>query len=167
MNDENILIIGDDRHEPLPTTAPADLSNTGQSWLAGRANIFAGSFLQKHDAEFQDFERTERDKMACTEQFHALKAEITSRQQRLKNLRTEIAAYQAIDISADLFKNMQLSGKPLLEIAQNPLFAAAMLIKQHGGRILKLAENDLADLQNKFDTFKSEKREVLQSLDLV
>jgi hypothetical protein len=45
--------------------------------------------------------------------------------------------------------------------------SAAALIQQHGQTILRLAENHLAGLQNKFDAFKSEKQELLKELGLV
>lgn len=165
MNDENILIIGDDLaiEEPTNSITPAD----DQSWLGNRENALAGHFLEKHKTEFQDFQRVEREKLLCSEQFRAFETELASRRQWLDNLQNEIAEYQAIDLAADLFKNMELTGRPLLEIAQNPLFGGAALIQQHGKKILQLAENHMAGLQNKFDAFKSEQRETLRELKLI
>jgi hypothetical protein len=169
MNDENILIIGDDvaPGEPINSAIPEHASPDDQSWLGNRPDAFARDFLGKHDAEFQAFQRLEREKLTCAEQFHALESELAARRQWLENLRSDIAAYEAIDLAADIFKNMELTGRPLLEIAQNPLFAGAALIQRHGKRILQLAENRAAELQNKFDGFKKEKREMLKEIKLI
>ena len=169
MNEENILIIGDDLEQDTNQPARAAGGNSPAddgSWLAGRKNVFAENFLEKHRSEFEDYQRMEREKISCAERFRALDAEITARRQWLESLQAEIATYQTVDIAADIFKNMQLTGQPLLEIAENPLFSAAVLIKEHGKRILHLAEKDVAELQTKFDAFKSEKREVLKELKL-
>ena len=171
MNDDNILIIADDGANnqtstpPLPT--PEKTATNDDSWLGSRQNAFAENFLEKHKTEFQDFERIEREKIACFERFHALEREIAGRRQWLENLQKDIAGCQDEDIAADLFKNMQTTGRPLLEIAQNPLFVGVALIQKHGKKILQLAEADANELQNKFDAFKSEKREVLKELELI
>jgi hypothetical protein len=171
MNDENILIIGDDSaFEPnLPPAAPAPekIPTTDESWLGTRKNALAENFLEQHKAEFQDFERREREKLTCAERFHALETELANRRLWLETLEKEIAAYREVDLAADILKNMELTGRPLLEIAQNPLFPAAALIKEHGKKLLQLAENQVAGLQNQFDTFQSEKREMLIELGLI
>jgi hypothetical protein len=169
MNDENILILGDDSHQPLTpsTPTPDKILTADESWLGSRKNVLAENFLEQHKAEFQDFERHEREKLACAEQFRALETEITRRRQWLEALQTEIAACHDVDIAADILKNMELTGHPLLEIAQNPLFSAAALIKEHGKKLLQLAQNQAAALQKQFDTFKSEKRDALKELGLV
>jgi hypothetical protein len=171
MNDENILIIGDDSatEQPVnpPTPAPDKILSGDESWLDSRKNALAENFLEMHRAEFQDFERQEREKRACAERFQALQNEIASRRQWLESLQNEIAACHDVDIAADILKNMELTGRPLLEIAQNPLFSAATLIQAHGKKLLQLAENQAADLQKQFDTFKSGKRDTLQELGLV
>jgi hypothetical protein len=167
MNDENILIIGDDgAGEPINSSnaAPEKTSAGDESWLGGRTDAVAENFLRKHKTEFQEFERREREKLACAEQYRALEAEIINRRQWLEGLKSDISAYHNIDLATDLYKNMQLTGRPLLEIAQNPLFAAAALIKEHGKSVLKLAEKDLGDLEEKFETFKAEKGEILKEL---
>jgi hypothetical protein len=167
MNDENILLLGDDSAAEQPVTPPIPATNlipaSDESWLGSRKNALAENFLEQHKAEFQDFERHEREKLACAEQFHALETEITRRQQWLEALRAEIVACRDVDIAADLLKNMELSGRPLLEIAQNPLFSAATLIQKHGKELLQLAEIRTTDLQKQFDTFKSEKSGVLKN----
>ncbi len=169
MNEENILIIGDDIAIEESTNPPVSekTSPGDQSWLGSRQSAFAENFLGKHQAEFQDFQRREREKLACAEQFNALEAELASRRQWFENFQSDVAEYQVIDLAADIFKSMELTGGPLLEIAQNPLFSGAALIQQHGKRILQLAENHVAGLQNKFEAFKSEKRETLRELKLI
>ncbi len=170
MNDDNILIIADDgaaETSTPPPPAPEKIATSDESWLGNRQNAFAENFLEKHKAEFQDFERIEREKIACFEQFHALEREIAGRRQWLENLQKDIAGYQDVDIAADLFKNMQMTGRPLLEIARDPLFVGVALIQKHGKKILQLAEADATVLQDKFDTFKSEKRELLKELELI
>jgi hypothetical protein len=143
MNEENILIIGDDLavEEPTHSTAAGKIATDDQSWLGSRGNAFAGNFLEKHNAEFQDFQRLEREKAACAEQFRALETELAGRRQWLESLQSDVADYRAIDLAADIFKNMELTGRPLLEIAQNPLLSGGALIQQHGKGILQLAEN--------------------------
>jgi hypothetical protein len=171
MNDENILIIGDDSaaeetiHSPVPV--PDKILTSDETWLSSRKNALAENFLEKHKAEFQDFERQEREKLACAERFHALETEIANRRLWLEALQKEIAACRDVDLAADILKNMELTGRPLLEIAQNPLFSAAALIKEHGKKLLQLAENQAADLQTQCDAFKSEKRDTLKELGLV
>jgi hypothetical protein len=159
MNDDNILIIGDDgAGEPNinePNPGPEKVLTADASWLGSRNDVVAENFLQKHKTEFQDFERQEREKLACAERFHTLKTEIANRQQWLEGLQTEIALHQNIDLAMDLYKNMQLTGRPLLDIAQSPLFAAAALIQKHGNAVVQLAEKDLAELQDKFDALKA------------
>jgi hypothetical protein len=170
LNDDNILIMADDgatETSTPPSPTPEKATTNDESWLSGRQNAFAENFLEKHKTEFQDFERIEHEKIACFEQFHALEHEIAARRQWLENLQKDIAGYQDVDLAADLFKNMQMTGRPLLEIAQNPVFVGVALIQKHGKKILQLAEADAAILQNKFDTFKSEKRELLKELELV
>jgi hypothetical protein len=171
MNDENILIIGDDSaaEQPVnpPVAAAANILTGDDSWLGSRENTLAENFLEKHRTEFQDFERQEREKMACTERFHAWETEIANRRQWLEALQKEIAACRDVDIATDILKNMELSGRPLLEITQNPLFSAAALIQEHGKKLLQLAESQAAVLQKQFDAFKSEKRETLKELGLV
>jgi hypothetical protein len=90
-----------------------------------------------------------------------------NRRQWLEALQKEIAACRDVDIPTDILKNMELSGRPLLEIAQNPLFSAAILIQAHGKKLHQLAESQAAGLQKQFDAFKSEKRETLKELGLV
>jgi len=170
MNEDNILIIADDgaiQTSNPPSSTPEKTVASDESWLGSRQNAFAENFLEKHKTEFQDFERIEREKIACFEQFHALEREIAARRQWLENLQQDIAAYQDVDIAADLFKNMQTTGRPLLELARNPIFAGVALIQKHGKEILQLAEAGANDLQNKFDAFKSEKRELLKELELI
>jgi hypothetical protein len=171
MNDENILLIGDDSAAEQPVNPPvpaADKILTGdESWLDSRKNALAENFLEQHKAEFQDFERREREKMACAERFHALETEIIGRRRCLEALHTEIVACRDVDIATDLLKNMELTGRPLLEIAQNPLFSAAALIQEHGKKLLQLAESRIAALQKQFDAFKSEKSGTLKELRLV
>jgi hypothetical protein len=169
MNEENILIIGDDLavEAPANSTASEKTSLDDQSWLGSRQNAFSENFLAQHQAEFEDFQRREREKLACTEQFRSLEAELVSRRQWFESLQSDIAEYQAVDLAADIFKNMELTGRLLLEIAQNPLFSGAALIQQYGKRILQLAENHVAGLQNKFDAFKSEKQATLRELKLI
>lgn len=171
MNEDNILIIGDDTTgaEPITPTSPAaGKTGTGDgSWLGGRSDALAEGFLHQHATEFQDYERREREKRAAAEQFRALESEIASRHQWLEGLQQDIADYEHLDLAADLYKNMQLTGRPLLDIAQNPLFAAAALIKEHGKTVLRLAEKDVAELQNKFTTFKTEQHQLLKELGLV
>ncbi len=166
MNEDHLLIIGDDTTsaEPITSTSPAaGKARAGDgSWLDSRNDALAGGFLRQHATEFQDYERHEREKLACAERFHALESEITSRRRSLEGLQQDIADFEHLDLATDIFKNMQLTGRPLLDIAQNPLFAAAALIKEHGKRILHLAEKDVAELQNKFEAFKTEKGEALK-----
>ena len=161
MNDENILLIGDDpaAEQPInpPAPAPDKILTGDESWLDSRKNALAENFLEQHKAEFQDFERHEREKLACAERFHALETEIAGRRQWLEALHAEIVACRDVDIATDLLKNMELTGRPLLEIAQNPLFSAAALIQEHGKKLLQLAESRIAALQKQFDAFKSEK----------
>jgi len=170
MNEENILIIGDDlateqTNQPVPASSAAPANDP--SWLGTRKNVVAENFLEKHKTQFQDFERVEREKIACFEQFHALERETTARRQWFDTLQKDLAEYQSADLAAGIFNNMERTGRPLLDIVQNPLFSAAALIQQHGQTILRLAESHLAALQNKFDTFKSEKQEMLKELGLV
>jgi hypothetical protein len=171
MNDENILLLGDDSPtvEPTnpPVSAPRNLLTGDGSWLDSRKNALAENFLEKHKTQFHDFERQEREKMACAEQFHALGTEINGRRQWLEALQTEIAACGDVDIPTDILKNMQLTGRPLLEIAQNPLFSGAALVQQHGKKLLQLAESQAAALQKQFDAFKSEKSDTLKALGLI
>ena len=169
MNEENILILGDDlaTEEPTNSTAVEKTSPDDQSWLGGRQNAFSENFLAQHKAEFEDFQRREREKLACAEKCRALETELAGRRQWFESLQSDIAEYQAVDLAADIFKNMELTGRPLLEIAQNPLFSGAALIQQHGKRILQLAESHVTGLQNKFDAFKSEKQETLRELKLI
>jgi hypothetical protein len=170
MNDENILILGDDSAAEQPVDPPMPASDnilTGDgSWLGSRKNALAENFLEQHKSEFQDFERHECEKMACAERFRSWETEIANRRQWLESLQQEIAAYRDVDIAADILKNMERTGRPLLEIAQNPLFSAATLIQKHGKELLQLAERQAADLQKQFDAFKSEKREILNELGL-
>jgi hypothetical protein len=171
MNDENILLIGDDSAAEQPINPPAPAADkilTGDDgWPGSRKNVLAESFLEKHRAEFEHFEQQEREKMACAEQFRALETEIANRRQWLEALQKEIIACRDVDIATDILKNMELSGRPLLEIAQNPLFSAAALIQQHGKKLLQLAESQAAVRQKQFDTFKSEKSDTLKELGLV
>ena len=171
MNDENILIIGDDSvaEQPVnpPAPAPDKILTGDESWLGSRKSALAENFLEQHKAEFQDFERHEREKMACAEQFRALETEIAHRRQWLESLQQEIAACGDVDLAADILKNMERTGRPLLEIAQNPLFSAAALIQKHGKELLQLAGCQASDLQKQFDAFKSEKRDALTELGLV
>jgi hypothetical protein len=172
MNEENILIIGDDLagqpnvNPSTPAQKPDTTANEG-SWLAGRKDHLAETFLEKHKAEFQEHEQREWEKMKCADRFRALKDEITSRRLWLDNLRNDLAEYQAADVPGEIFKNMQRTGRPLLEIAQSSLFPAVVLIKEHGKKILHLAEKELADLEKKFNAFKDEKREALAELGLI
>jgi hypothetical protein len=170
MNEENILIIGDDLATE-PTNQSASAASTAPAndpgWLGDRQNTFAENFLEKNKTQFQDFERVEREKIACFEQFHTLERETAARRQWFETLQKDIAEYQAADLAAEIFKNMERSGRPLLDIAQSPLISALALIQQHGQTILRLAESHLAALQNKFDAFKSEKQELLKELGLV
>ena|ERR1700733_9270535 len=171
MNDENILIIGDDStpEQPInpPTPSPDKILSDDESWLGSRKNALAENFLEQHRAEFQDFERHEREKLACAERFQALETEITRRRQWLEALQQEVAACRDVDLATDILKNMELTGRPLLEIAQNPLFSAAALIQEHGEKLLQLAESQAVGLQKQFDTFKAEKRDTLKELGLV
>jgi hypothetical protein len=105
--------------------------------------------------------------MACAERFRVWETEIAARRQWLEALQKEIATCRDVDIATDLLKNMELTGRPLLEIAQNPLFSAAALIQEHGKKLLQLAESHADGLQNQFDAFKSEKRDTLEKLGLV
>lgn len=172
MNEENMLIIGDDlaaqptidQAIPVPNAPPGDGDG---SWLAGRTNALAEKFLQEHQAEFQDYERRERGKTACAGQFHALQAELAARRQWLENLQKDIAEYQALDLGAEIFLNMKRTGRPLPDVAQSQLFSAVALVKQHGKKLLQLAEQETADLQEKFDAFKSANKETLKELGLV
>ena len=166
MNDENILIIGDDGAgaETANLSVPEKNLAADAGWPGGRNDAAAEHFLKKHAAEFRDFEREEREKLARAEQCRAMEMELANRRQWVEGLRNDLAAYRHVDLAADLYKNMQLTGRPLLEIAQSPLFAAAAMIQEHGQGVLKLAEKDLEDLQEKFEVFKAEKGERLKEL---
>jgi hypothetical protein len=169
MNDENILIIGDDGagEQNINESNPSVETTTDASRPVGRDDAFAENFLQAHKTEFREFERREREKLACAEQFRTLETEITNRRQWLEGLQSDLAAYENIDLATDLYKNMQLTGRPLLDIAQSPLFSAAAIIKENGKHVLHLAEKDLADLEKKFEVLKEKKEEVLRELKLV
>ncbi len=171
MNEENILIIGDDFASTQTTNQPAPVSEQTQtvadgSWLADRKSALAESFLQKHQSEFQDFEQHERKKMACAEHFRTLDAELTTRRQWLETLRNDIAEYQTLDLATVVYQNMRTTGRSLSDITRDPQFSAAVLIKEHGTKILQLAEKEISDLETRFETFKSEKQEELKELGL-
>jgi hypothetical protein len=170
MNEENILIIGDDvasTQTTKPTPALEQIQTPAEgSWLADRKNALAESFLQKHQSEFQDFEQHERKKMACAEHFRTLDAELTTRRQWLETLRNDIAEYQTLDLATVVYQNMRTTGRSLSDITRDPQFSAAVLIKEHGTKILQLAEKEISDLETRFETFKAEKQEELKELGL-
>lgn len=169
MNEENILIMGDDlairpiNNQPSPASEQSQATGEG-SWLADRKSALAETFLQKHQSEFRDYEQREREKMTCAEHFRAQDAELTARRQWLETLRNDIAAYQTLDLAAVIYQNMRTTGRSLSDIAQDPQFSAAVLIKEHGRKILQLAEKEISDVEARFETFKSEKRETLKEL---
>src|ERR1700722_10996509 len=110
MNEENIMIIGDDlaiqpATQPASPKEPDPAANEG-TWLAGRKSHFTETFLQKHQSEFQDYERREREKMSCADRFRELETELTARRQWLASLRADLAEFQAADIPAEILKNM-------------------------------------------------------------
>ena len=173
-NEQNILIIGDDlpvaasrqsaaNQHPASIATPDQTAHEG-SWLAGRTNALAETFLQQHQSEFHDFEQREREKTACAERFQSLETEINSRRQWLETLRHDIAEYQTLDLATVIFKNLRTTGRSLPNIAQDPQLSGAFLIQQHGPKILQLAEKEVADLQAGFNEFKSEKQEMLRDL---
>lgn len=168
MNEENLTIIGDDiaveeQMNPSAVTETPVLA-THDGWPASRKNALAETFLRTHKAEFENFERLEIEKQARAEQFRALETELARRRQWLETLREDIATYEEVDIAADIYANMGRTGQSLLDIARNPLFSAAAIIREHGGKIISLAEADLAGLQKNFDAFKGEKNGLLENL---
>ncbi len=169
MNEENILIIGDDVATPQTTNQPAPVpaqTPAEGSWLADRKSALTESFLQKHQSEFQDFEQREREKMTCAEHFRTMDAELATRRQWLETLRNDIAEYQTLDLATVVYQNMRTTGRSLSDITRDPQFSAAILIKEHGTKILQLAEKEISDLETRFETFKAEKQEELKELGL-
>src|SRR5579863_595550 len=124
MNNEDNIIIGDDlaAAETInhPAAAKPDQTAHEGSWLAGRMNALAETFLQQHQSEFHDFEQREREKTTCAERFHALESEINSRRQWLETLRHDVAQYQNLDLATVIFQNLQTTGRSLSNIAQDP-----------------------------------------------
>jgi hypothetical protein len=171
MNEEHILIMGDDlalqpiNNQSSPASEQTQASGDG-SWLADRKSVLAESFLQKHQSEFHDFEQREREKMACAEHFRTMDADLTARRQWLETLRNDISEYRTLDLATVIYQNMRTTDRSLSDITRDPQFSAAVLIKEHGGKILQLAEKEISDLEAQFETFKSEKLEELKELGL-
>ena len=171
MNEEHILIMGDDlaiqpiNNQSSPASEQTQAGGDG-SWLSDRKSALAESFLQKHQSEFRDFEQREREKMTCAETFRTLDAELTARRQWLETLRNDISEYQTLDLATVVYQNMRTTGRSLSDITRDPQFSAAILIKEHGTKILQLAEKELSDLESRFETLKSDKQEELKELGL-
>ncbi|MGH7943228.1 MAG: hypothetical protein ACREE6_09200 [Limisphaerales bacterium] len=129
-----------------------------------KVNVDAEEFLQQHGKEFDSFRERRRRVAAAGGKFHQLKIRIEEERIRLQTLEVQTTAYSSLNFADEIFRNLEATGKPLLELAKNPIFAAAVLLKEHGPAILALEKNKIAALEKELADHISSEREFLKEL---